>query len=98
MVNISLVNFNSNHLAIMANLKTSNKAAVMVLCKVDMGSDGTIMPFNIFTKLFHSTTMDQLVATKDATKQWACNHTTITQLGRCKVEIENNDSCKKFSL
>ena len=33
-----------------------------------MGSDGNIMPFNIFTKLFLNMTADQLVATKDATK------------------------------
>ena len=33
---------------------------------------------------------------KDATKQRTCNHTTITQLARCKVEIENNDKCKIY--
>ena len=53
------------------------------------------MPFNIFTKLFPSTTMDDLAATKDATKLRTYNYTTITQLGRCKVEIENNDKFKK---
>ena len=40
----------------------------MVPHKIDMGSDGNIMPFNIFTKLFPSATADQLAATKDATK------------------------------
>ena len=71
----------------------------MVTCKVDMGSDGNIMPFNIFTKLFPSTTMDQLVATKDVTKLRTYNCTTISQLGRCKVDTENNDKCKNaFSL
>ena len=64
-VNINLFNFNSNHSAIIANLKTSsNKATFMVPYNVDMGSDGNIMPFNIFTKLSPSVTMDQLVATK----------------------------------
>ena len=53
MVNINLVSFNSNHSVIIANLKTSsNKATIVVPYKVDMGSDGNIMPFNIFTKLF----------------------------------------------
>ena len=53
MVNINSANFNSNHSAIIAKLKTSpNKAIIMVPYKVDMGSDGNIMPFNIFTKLF----------------------------------------------
>ena len=88
-VNINSVSFNSNHSTIIANLKTlSNKATIVVLYKVDMGSDGNIMPFNIFTKLFPSTTADQLVATKDATKLRTCNYRTITQLGRCKIEIE----------
>ena len=63
--------------------------------KVDMGSNGNIISFNIFTKVFHSTTTDQLAATKDATKLRTYNH-TITQLGRCKVEIENNDKCKNM--
>ena len=36
----------------------------MVPYKVDMGSDGNIMPFNKVTKLFPSATMDQLVAKK----------------------------------
>ena len=66
----------------------------MVPYKVDMGSDGNIMPFDIFTKLFPSTTMDQLMATKDATKLRTHNHIPITQLSRCRVDIENNDTCK----
>ena len=50
---------------IIANFKiSSNKGAIMVPYKVDMGSDGNIMSFNIFTKLFPSTTTDQLMATK----------------------------------
>ena len=66
----------------------------MVPYKVGIGSDENITPFYIFTKLFPSTTMDQLVATKGATKLRTYNSTTITQLGRCKGEIENNDKCK----
>ena len=63
-VNINSVNFNSNHSAIIANLKTSSiEATIVVPYKVAMGSDWNIMPFNIFTKLFPSTTA-QLVATK----------------------------------
>ena len=56
----------------------------MVPYKVDMGSDGNIMPFHVFTKLFPSATMDQHVATKNATKLRIYNLTTITQLGRYK--------------
>ena len=62
-------------------------------CKVDTGSDGNIMPFNIFIKLFPSATTDQLAATKDAIKLRTYDHTTIKQLGRYKVDIENN-KCK----
>ena len=66
----------------------------MVPYKVDTGSDGNTMPFNIFTKLFPSTT-DHLAATKESTKLRTYNLTIITQLCRCKVEIENSDN-KKF--
>ena len=59
MVNINSVNFNSNHSAIIANLKTSsNKVTLMMPYKVDVGSDGNLIPFIIFTKLFPSTTTD----------------------------------------
>ena len=96
MVNINSVSFDSNHSTIIADLKTSsNKATIVVPYKLDMGNDGSIMPFNIFTKLFPSTTADQLTATKDATKLRTYNCTPITQLGRCKVKIENNDKCRK---
>ena len=67
----------------------------MVPYKVGTGSDGNIMPFYIFTKLFPIITTDQLAETKDETRLRIYNHTTITQLARCKVEIKNNDKCKK---
>ena len=101
MVKINLLSFNPNHSAIIANLKTSsNKATIAVIYKADMGSDGNTMPFNIFKKLYPSATADQMAATKDATKLRTYNHTTITQLDRCKIEIENNNKQKKnaFSL
>ena len=97
MVNINSVSFNSNYSIIIANLLTpSNKATIVVPYKVHMGSDGNIMLFNIFIKLFPSTTADQLAASKDATKLRTYNNATITKLGRCKVEIKNNNKCKKM--
>ena len=63
---------------------------------MDIGSDENLMPFNIFTKLFPSTTADQLVARKDPTKLRTYNCTTSTQLARCIVEIENNNKHKKY--
>ena len=53
------------------------------------------MLFNIFAKLFPRATADQLVATKDATRLKSYNYTTITQLGRFNVEIENKNKCQK---
>ena len=79
MVNICSVSFNSNHSVIITNLKTSsNKATIVMPYKVDMGNDGNIMPFNIFTKIFPRLTAYQLVATEDATKLRTYNCTTIT--------------------
>ena len=57
----------------------------MVPYKVDTGSDGNIMLFNIFTKLFPNATTNQLVVTKDAPKLRIYNCITITQLGNCRV-------------
>ena len=62
-----------------------------------MGSHGNIMPFHIYKTLFPSTTVDQLAATKDVkVKLNTCNHTTITQLSRCYVKMENNNKCKIY--
>ena len=67
MVNINSVRCNSNHSAILAELKTvSNKITIMVPYKVDMGSDGIIMLFHMYKKLFPSITVYQLETTKDA--------------------------------
>ena len=44
MVNINCFRFNSNHSAIIANLKaSSNKTVITVPYKVDMSSNGNIM-------------------------------------------------------
>ena len=96
-VNIDSVRFNSNHSGVLASQKTSTyKVTITVPYNIDMGSDGNIMPFYIYKKLFPSPTVDQLAATKDAKiKLKAYNCTTITQLGRCKVKKENNNKCNK---
>ena len=95
-VNINLISFNSNHSMILAKLKTSSKQATMTVpFKVDTGSDGNIMPFNIFKKLFPNTTEDRLATTKDTTMLRSYKSITITQLGRCGVVNENSSKCKK---
>ena len=58
----------------------------MVSYKVAMGSDGSIMPFNIYNTFFPSEEVNKLAATKDAKiKLKAYNHTK-TYLGRCKIK------------
>ena len=81
MVNLNFVKFNSNCSAIVANLKlSSNKIIIMVPYKVDMGSDGNIMPLCIYKKLIPRATIEQLVATRDTNiKLKMYNPTTITQ-------------------
>ena len=66
----------------------------MVPYEVDTGSDGNIMPFHIYKKLFPSKTVDQLAAAEAANIKLKTYDHTITQLGRCKVKIENNNKCK----
>ena len=48
MVNINPINFTSKHTVITANLKTSDQARVIVLYKVDIGSDRNIMSLHIY--------------------------------------------------
>ena len=49
-----------------ANLKTSsNKLVITVIYKVDIGSDGNIMPLHIYKKLFPRATIEQLEAARD---------------------------------
>ena len=66
MVNVNSLRFNYNHSAIIANLKTSlNKVIITVPYKVDMGSDGHIMAFYIYKKVFPRGRVEQLATTKD---------------------------------
>ena len=97
MVNINSMSFTSNHSTLLSKLKTSSKQATMTVpYKINMGCGGNIMPFNIFKKLFPNTTEDRLVATKDTTMLRTYKSTTITQLGRYGVAIENNNKCQKY--
>ena len=64
--NINLVKFNSNHSAVIANLKTSSsKVIITVPYKVDTGSNGNIMPLSIYKKLFPRVSIEQLSGTRD---------------------------------
>ena len=60
MANINSGKFYCNHAAIIATLKTSlNKVLIMLPCKVNMGSDGNIMPLYINKKLIPRATIEQ---------------------------------------
>ena len=71
----------------------------MVLYKLDPGSDVNIMPFHIFKKLYPGSTKEQLATKKNNyIKLRTYDSTTVTQLGRCTVKIENNNKIKMFSF
>ena len=64
-----------------------------------MGSDGNIMPLHIFKKLYTGVLNEQLAETINKhilLKTY--NKTTITQLGTCKVIIENKYNRKRYQF
>ena len=70
----------------------SNQVSGVISYKVDTDSDGNIMPLHLCKKLFPRTTIEQLAATKNKNIQVKTyNKMTITQLGRCKAKLENNN-------
>ena len=61
---------------------------MVILYKIDTGSDGNIMPWHIFKTLFPRVTESQLMKTiKNHIKLKTYNKTFITQLGTCAVII-----------
>ena len=89
-MNINSIMLNSKCSVITANLKTSSsQASFVVPYKVDSCSNGNIMPFHIFRNLYLRSTKEQLAAIKNENiKLRIHNSITITQLGRCTVEME----------
>ena len=96
MVNINSIDFNSKYSVITANLKASpNKVVITVPYKVDTGSDGNIMPWHIYKKLFpRATKEDWWQQEIKICSLKTYNRTTITQLDICKVKIEHNNKQK----
>ena len=99
-MNINSIPFHSTCSVITANLSTSSsQAASVVPYTVDSGDSGNILPFHIFKKLFPRSTKEQPAAIENENiKLGTYNSTTITQLGRCKVRIENNNKIKTCSF
>ena len=79
---VSINSIHKNHSVITENLKMSaGQNKIMVPYKVDTGSDGNIMPLNIFKKMFPKITNEQFVATKNKNILLkAYNKTAITQV------------------
>ena len=59
-----------------------------------MGSDGNIMPFHLYKNYSLAQQWINWQQQKMQIKLKTYVHTTIKQLGRCKVKIENNKKCK----
>ena len=77
----------------------SGQARVIVSYKVDRDCDGNIMLSYICKEIYPTATKEQLVATKDENiKLQTYNGTTIMQLGRSKVKVENNKRVKLCSF
>ena len=67
-VNMNSIYFNKNCSVLTANLKMSaGPNNVMVPYKVDIGSDGNIMPLLIYKNFFPKITNEQLATTKKKT-------------------------------
>ena len=63
--------------------------------KIDIGSEGNIMPLYIFKKLFKNMPEEQLKSSiKSNIKLKMYNRTHITQLGTCMVTIKFKNSKK----
>ena len=65
------------------------KTALEIPYKIDMGSEGNLMPLYIFQKLFANMREEQLKrSVKGNTRVKRYNGTHITQLGMCAVKIK----------
>ena len=61
---------------------------------MDSGSDGNIMLFHIFKKLFPRSTKELAAMKNENIKLRTYSSTTRTQLDRCKVRIASNNKTK----
>ena len=91
LVSINSIQFNKNCSVITTNLKTkAGQNNIIVPYKVDEGSDGNIMPLQVYKKLFPEVINEHLPTSKNENillKMY--DKTTITQLGTCAVEVEH---------
>ena len=96
-VSIDSVHMNKNWSLLTVELEVctgDNKLTVPY--KIDTGSDGSIMPWHVFKKLFPRITEAEIKkTTKRHIKLKTYNKTVIMQLGTCVVTINYRDNKKK---
>ena len=96
-VSINSVYMNKNQLMLTAKLEMhTGYSKITCLYKIDMGSDGNIMPWYIFKKLFPRV-MEAEVEKKNIKKHIkpkTYNKTVITWLGTCTEIIDYKDNKK----
>ena len=99
-VSINSVHMNRNWSMLTAKLEMcagNNKLTVPY--KIDTGSDGNIMPWSIFKKLFPRVTEAKLEKIiKKHIKLKTYNKTVITQLGTCMVIIDYKDNKRSVNF
>ena len=89
------MNRNQSMLTTKLDMHTGNNKLI-ILYKIDTGSDGNIMPCYIFKKLFPRVTEAELMKTiKNHIKLKTYNKTVIAQLGTCMVIINYKDNKKR---
>ena len=94
-VSINSVYMNKNQLMLTAKLEThAGDNKLSVLYTIATGSDGNIMPWYIFKKLFPRVTEAELKKPLKHIKLKTYNKTVITQLGTCVVIIDYKDNKK----
>ena len=97
MVSIDSVCINKNQSLLTVELKThAGNNKIIVPYKIDTGSKGNIMPWQIFKRLFKNVTEAELKKTiKRHIKLKTYNKRVITQLGTCMVTIDFNNNKKR---
>ena len=98
MVSINSVYMIKNQSMLTAKLDTyTGDNKITIPYKIDTGSDGNIMPWYIFKKLFPRVTEAELAKTiKNHIKLKTYNKTVIVQVGMCMVIINYKDNKKKY--
>ena len=96
-VSIDFVHMNKNWSLLTGELEMhAGNNKILVLYKIDTGSEGNIKPYHIFKRLFKNISEAELKkTTKRHIKLKTYNKTVITQLSTCAVTINFKDNKKR---